>query len=245
MHRALVFAVLLAVGTPTAEAAASTDCRDGSAVTLSADGWSLRGDLRVAPGAGVRPVALLLNKATGSRQVYEPLADRLAERGISSLRLDLRAHGDSTNLGRFVPGGPDGAALLDGSEHDIAEALAWLRRGCGVSDEGLIVVGASYSGEAMAQAARATGRPAAVYVALSPGSLSEETARSIDSSGSRWLVVRSSGERAAAPAVDRVRTRSTTAQVWVLEGQGHATDLLDEVEDLDQRLADWIVSALR
>ena len=38
---------------------------------------------------------------------------------------------------------------------------------------------------------------------------------------------------------------SESAEIWVLPGEGHATDLFDHNPDLHQRLNDWIVDQLR
>jgi alpha-beta hydrolase superfamily lysophospholipase len=46
----------------------------------------------------------MLNKTAGDRDIYRNLAMQLAERGIASLRLDLRDHGSSINQGQFIPG---------------------------------------------------------------------------------------------------------------------------------------------
>lgn len=39
---------------------------------------------------------------------------------------------------------------------------------------------------------------------------------------------------------EAIRDGSESAEIWVLPGDGHATDLFDENPNLHQRLLDWI-----
>lgn len=242
----LMAALASPVGAHGAASAAGVVAADRPA-TLSVGPWVLHGDLVIAPGHGRRPAALLLNKAAGDRHAYVGLARELARRGVSSLRLDLRGHGESVNAGKFVPGAPDAADLLDGTPADVVAAIRFLQADGTVDGSRLAVVGASYSGEAMAEAARQAGDYARAYAALSPGSFSEESAQAIDRSGAKWLVTRSAREKSAAvrTAIDRVQAQSRTGEVWVLDGSTHATDVLAEVPGFEARLADWITAALR
>ena len=59
------------------------------------DTWILVGDLSLPDSDNPAAVVLMLNKAAGDRTVYEEMARALHDRGIASLRLDLRGHGDS------------------------------------------------------------------------------------------------------------------------------------------------------
>lgn len=218
-----------------------------SSVTIRSGQWRLRGNFLTVAAAGRHPAALLLNKANGDRTAYQYLATQLARRGISSLRIDLRAHGESTNLGRFMPNAPDAGTILQGTSDDVTAALRFLRSSPIIDSQRVAVVGASYSAEAMAEAARATRHYAKAYVALSPGDFSETSADAIDGSGARWLVIRSARERSPAvkAAVDMVAARSTSVQLWMLDAASHATDVLAELPGLPARLADWIAAALR
>ena len=218
----------------------------GGPVVISSGQWRLRGDFVRAEGAGRHPAALLLNKAGGDRTAYQTLATELARRGISSLRVDLRGHGESTNAGRFVPGTPGATAILEGTPDDVTAALTFLQADPTVDRHRLVVVGASYSAEAMAEAARASRHYAAAYVALSPGNFSETSAAAIDTSGARWLVIRSARETSPSvkAATQMVRDHSKSAQLWVLDASTHATDVLTDVAELPSRLADWIAAAV-
>ena len=203
--------------------------------------WRLVGNV-VRPSRTARvPVVLMLNKANGDRRVYADLARELATRGIASLRLDLRGEGESTNLATFVPGLANPA--IDTAEHDVVAAMRWLGRQRFVDTTRIGVVGASYSGEAMAIAAR-VGVRANAYVALSPGSLSTETIDAIDAVGVPWWVLRSKEERFVRDVVDALRARSRTARVSEIEGAAHATDMLVSHPELAAEIADWLRGSL-
>jgi pimeloyl-ACP methyl ester carboxylesterase len=210
---------------------------------LSSGGWSLRGDFRRGLGDGARPAVLLLNSTAGDRRAYERLASELARLGISSLRVDLRGHGESINLGRFDPDAPD-LALINEAWRDVNSAFAVLRSMPDIDQARLGVVGAGYSGEAMAEAARRAGGYARAYVALSPGSFSETSADSIDASGSNWLLLYSSEERFAPRAVERARVLSRTVEVDIVPGLGHGAELLRLTPATPVRLAHWLAEAL-
>jgi dienelactone hydrolase len=210
-------------------------------VSLTSDGWALVGDLAVPDGEARVPAALLLNKAAGDRRVYRGLAEALARRGVASLRLDLRAHGESVNRGRFAP--PAGLPLLEGSERDVAVALESLRRHARVDGARIAVVGSSYSGEAMMAAGRKQGW-AAAYVGLSPGSLSDESIAAIDRDRLPWLLVVCRDERHLKEVEKALRAQSRSAEFLELPGTRHAIESLDSHPGFTDQLAQWIATRL-
>ena len=221
---------------------AAQDPRGAARVTIeSADGWMLVGSY-AAPSAGKAfPAVLLLNGAARDRRAYIPLAQELSRRGIASLRLDLRGEGESTNLGRFEPG--QSSELFANSHDDVVAAIRWLRGQPHVDGERLGVLGASYSAEAAARAAR-TGARAAAYVALSPGDFSDESARAIDPSGAPWWFIASHDERFAHATVREIVKTSRTAQATFVEGTSHASDILSPHYFLNGEIADWFAARL-
>ena len=107
------------------------------------------------------------------------------------------------------------------------------------------MMGSSYTGEEMAEASAKLGY-ADVYVALAPGNFSEQSIRAIDASGAPWLFVRAEIELPFFPALfEAIQSGSETAEIWVLPGKGHATDLFEENADLDSRLMHWIDEQLK
>jgi dipeptidyl aminopeptidase/acylaminoacyl peptidase len=130
------------------------------------------------------------------------------------------------------------------AEVEIAAAQEYLRSHPGIDGARIGVVGASYSGEEMAEAGRLRGYMRA-YAALSPGSFSEESIGGIDASGVRWLFVAARNERHLREITASVQRESRTAEVWIVPGTRHVTRLLRDRPALAERIAGWLARALR
>ena len=228
---------------------------DDVRVEIDSEGWLLVGDLTTPESASPSAFALLLHKAAGDREAYVTMAEAMAARGIASLRIDLRGHGDSTNLGAFDPtisrylDEDDPAivqnfALIGSGDRDIVSIMQWLDAQPRLTGLPLVVVGSSYTGQEMVEAAAAT-RFADIYVALAPGSFNEESIAAVDASNVPWLFARAEVELPFFPGLfTAIRNGSETAEIWVLPGEGHATDLFEHNPNLHLRLIDWITDRL-
>ena len=224
-------------------------------VEIDSEGWTLVGDLTMPDSTSLKAFALLLHKAAGDREAYASMAEAMAERDIALLRIDLRGHGDSINLGAFDPtigryldeNDPaivQNFSLIRSGDRDIVAIMQWLDQQSRLRSLPLVVVGSSYTGEEMVQAAVET-RFADIYVALAPGSFSEESIAAIDPSEVPWLFVRAEIELPFFPDLfAAIRDGSEVAEIWVLPGEGHATDLFDQNPNLHIRLIDWIAERL-
>jgi len=215
-------------------------------VVVKSDGWELVGDLRIPVGNATGAAVLMLNKAAGSRDSYVALSEELAKRGIASLRLDLRAHGESTNLGKFEPEtatDEDRETIIWNAEVDVVAAHRYLQSHAAIDADRIAIVGASYSGEEMAEAGRNTSY-AAAYVALSPGSFSPESIEAMDESGASWLFIVSKYERYLSEIVANVHEKTRTVEILYLPGEQHATRILDHRPDMAERITVWLEDAL-
>ncbi len=226
------------------QAVAQGSAVEETRVVLESGAWRLVGDLLLPPSEGPLPAVLMLNQAAGNRSVYRELALQLAARGIASLRLDLRGHGESTNLGRFVPGERPRSPLIWDAEVDVNAAHAYLTSHARIDGERVGIVGASYSGEEMAEAGRQQGY-AQVYVVLSPGSFSEESIRAVDSSGVPWLFITSKNERYLQEIRAMLQQTSQTVEMVMVPGTHHATDILEAHPTMAERIAVWLAQRLR
>ena len=228
---------------------------DDVRIEIDSEGWTLIGDLTAPATEPLTAFALLFHKAAGDRKPYVTMAEAMAAKGIASLRIDLRGHGDSINLGAFNPeigrylDEDDPAivrnfALIGAGDQDIVSIMRWLEKQPRFAELPLIVVGSSYTGEEMVEAAAAT-QFADIYVALSPGSFSDESIAAIDPSDVPWLFVRAEVELPFFPGLfSAIREGSESAEIWLLPGEGHATDLFDHNPQLHLRLIDWIAERL-
>ena len=243
MKSTACFALLLLQGYFLPNAFAQTMTAQESRIIVNHDGWELIGDLRLPDQDGQKPVVLMLNQADGDRMVYEQLAIHLSDRGVASLRIDLRGHGESTNIGAFVPGEHRRDPLIWDAEQDVVAVHDYLKSHVDIDASKIAIVGASYSGEEMAEAARLH-EPASAYVALSPGSFSEASIANIDESGVPWLLVTAKHDRFLQEITASIQAQSEATEIIILPGRGHATNLLQEVDGLAERLAVWLAEKL-
>jgi hypothetical protein len=89
------------------------------------DGWPLAGLLR-RPSANA-PVAVLVPASCHERDAFATLADALAERGVASLRIDVRGRGGSRGelpYARMAPGQRRAVALDVAAAVEEADAVA-------------------------------------------------------------------------------------------------------------------------
>ncbi len=212
--------------------------------TVASNDWQLIGDLQLPESDEPVPVVAMFNQAAGDRRVYVDLANELEARGIASLRLDLRGHGESINLGRFIPGEVLRSPLIWDAEIDVIAAHDALRSDPRFDADRIAMVGASYSGEEMAEAGRKHGY-ASTYVALSPGSFSEESIAAIDTSQVPWLFITSRDDRFLQEISATVRERSESVELLIIPGDRHATDIFEDRPDIAERIAIWLERQLQ
>jgi len=134
--------------------------------------------------------------------------------------------------------------LIRAGDRDIEAVMGWLGTRPQLSTLPLVVVGSSYTGEEMVEAARRT-RFGDIYVALAPGSFSFQSIAAVDPSGVPWLFVRAEIELPFFPELfEAIKEGSEAAEIRLLPGEGHATDLFDHNPNLHLRLIDWIAERL-
>ncbi len=212
-------------------------------VVIESDGWKLVGDLQLPLSKPPYPAVLLFHQAAGERSVYADLAEFLQAKGIASLRLDLRGHGESTNLGRFVPGETSPDPKIWDAELDVIAAQKFLSSDTRFDDSRFGYVGASYSGEEVTEAGRMNGY-GSLYVMLSPGSFSDNSIEGIDRSDARWLFVACRDDEFLKEITAAVWKGSEKVELNILPGSSHGTDMLKEHHGLAERIATWIAQRL-
>ncbi len=105
------------------------------------------------------------------------------------------------------------------------------------------IVGASYSGEQMMIASRKF-KYAKSYIMLSPGSFSDESILEIDSIKTNTLFIKSYEEKSMQGFEADVFAKSRKAQIYVVAGKIHATDILLTYPDVNFLIADWLANYL-
>jgi pimeloyl-ACP methyl ester carboxylesterase len=128
------------------------------------DGWTIRADY--TPPKKGRPVAVMAHGVSAGKSEWQPLREALAKRGVGSLAIDLRGHGESLAgpAGKTDFKGFDAAREWPKARTDIEAAAAYLKAR-GISARRIGYAGASI-GANLASWARPHPR---FLVLLSPG----------------------------------------------------------------------------
>jgi len=241
MRRRNLFVFLCASILINVPSKSQTTAYTKTVVNIPNAGWELKGDLLLVNSRNPKTaVVLMLNKANGDRNAYNALAEQLAQLNISSLRLDLRGHGQSTNKGKFIPfDSVNNSTLdLDNGYTDVVAAHKYLLSLKTIDTNRIAVIGASYSGEEMMMAARSF-KYADLYIALSPGSFSEESMSTIEHFKKPTLFIKSVEERSMKDFEKDVFAKSKKAQLFVVAGKMHATDILAAYPNINSLIASW------
>jgi dienelactone hydrolase len=135
------------------------------------DGFTLKGTLTVpvpARKGGKAPVVILAHQFHATRVGWGDLPERLHARGIATLALDLRGHGESEGPAKVTEDFMASAKAVgfDRIPGDLALAATWVRKQKGIDQRRLALAGSSVGAFAAVLGAR---EPKAVAVlALSP-----------------------------------------------------------------------------
>jgi len=129
----------------------------------------LSGTLRVPEGRGKHPAVILVHSFRTDRTNWDALVEKLNDRGLATLALDLRGHGQSAHAGNAIAATYMTASEVAGFDQipsDLVLVAAWLRRQKGIDGRHLGLAGAN-EGAFAALLAASKIRPA-VVLALSP-----------------------------------------------------------------------------
>lgn len=203
------------------------------------DGFTIKGTLTI-PSSGPKrhPVVILAPQFHQTRDSFAALAERLNARGIATLALDLRGHGESTDKGGATVAVTDDFAAsakavgFDKIPADLAQAAAWVRKQRGIDGRRVGLAGASIGAFSVLMAARQV-RPQAV-LALSPAGNEAFGDKALDAmkasvarGGGAELVFAAADDKAAA---DNATALAAMPGVSVLkfEGKDHGAAFLKD-----------------
>lgn len=206
------------------------------------DGYSLSGTLTVPGGRGKHPVVILAHQFQSDRDGWAPLVEKLNERGLATLALDLRGHGKSTEqAGTVVAVTSDfmASASLVGFDQipaDLALAASWVRKQKGVDGRHVGLAGASV-GAFSVLLASPTIKPATV-LALSPAGMDafgqDARARMVSAATrahSALMAFVSSDDKEANDNAEPLRP-IYGSNIRTFDGSRHGFDFLEEYSDV-------------
>ncbi|MCI0479374.1 alpha/beta hydrolase [Candidatus Uhrbacteria bacterium] len=220
-------------------------------ITLkTVDGVTIVADWVAAPttiGASI-----LLHMMPANRKSWVGLQAALMSRGVASLAIDLRGHGESVE-------GPDGSRIdfkgFTDDEHqsslyDVIAAFDWLRRR-GFEPSHIVVCGASIGANIALQ--MLLEEPALAGAALlSPGSSYHGTDATFDAPSvlppqSLWVAASEGDDQKSFEDGKAVveKAPSDRKEFVGLKNAGHGTNMFSADPKLTERLADWIRDLVR
>ncbi len=210
------------------------------------DGVQLAASFLPADGQGKAPAVILLHMFRSDRSAWKPLATALRARGITSLAIDLRGHGDSTqptsmNLSSHVE--QRDPEVFNEMYRDVMAAYAWLAEQPNVDLSRFGVIGASVGCSVALDYARRD-RSVDAIVCMTPGTnylgvdsishvieLSEQGKRSI-------LLLATKEEIKAAEELGR--NCPSAAVEMTGPGKIHGTRMFGQIEGIEDRIIDYL-----
>jgi pimeloyl-ACP methyl ester carboxylesterase len=183
------------------------------------------------------PAVLLLHMANGNRHDWGDFPQKLGAAGYAVLAIDLRGHGDSGGSRDWSKG-----------PQDTAQAWGYLARLQGVDAQRTAIIGASI-GANLALVQGAAEESIRTVVLLSPG-LSYFGVSSVEAMkgfGDRPVLILASSEDSYAAESSRQLKQMAKgpAELQMLDGAGHGTQMLTAQPDLTQQILDWLAKYVK
>lgn len=210
-------------------------------VILTDDGVQIAGVFE--PGTTGR-AALFLHMMPATKESWAPLALRLSAKGIASLAIDLRGHGESAE-------GSDGSVLdfrtFTDAQHqakrlDVDASVQWLDAR-GFSRAHITLVGASIGANLAIERAAAYGDVPAT-AALSPGldyhGVTTEGAAAKMPREQKLLLAASAEDAYSFDSLTSLAAAKADAESHRFQNAGHGTAMFDGMDGFADYLATWI-----
>jgi len=200
---------------------------------------------------GSQRAVLLLHQMPADRSSWQVFQDKLAARGLTSLAIDLRGHGESTvQNGRTIDYRKFSDVEHQASAVDVTSALHWLTTR-GFPAGRVALVGASIGANLVLQAATKEAQIPAV-VLLSPGEnyrgvLTYSAAAELKPAQALWAAGSQGDDQESYDAAKHIveLAPSKTKIFKPYTAAGHGTFLFQNDPKLMDELADWLATNVK
>jgi alpha-beta hydrolase superfamily lysophospholipase len=213
---------------------------DPSRVTIrTGDGINLAASWKELPSA---PAVLLVHDFSRDRRQWAELADALRARGLSTLALDLRSHGESGTARGSRPGSPSPSLLKDpnGFPRDVEAACVWLRGRAGKVGVMGLSVGAN-----LAILATASGwADTAVAISASTERLGALAGKRPTAPRSLLVLAAEADPGRATSAQNLLQAASEPKGSRLFPGAAHNLDLLTQHPEALEAALSWLADRL-
>ena len=223
-----------------------TSTQTGAITLTASDGVATAAVFVKGSGDGPLPACLLVHMLGKDKSTYSDFQAKLADVGVSSLAIDLRGHGESTQGGTL-----DFKSLTDEqwalAKNDLVAGLDNLRSRSDVNPAMIGIVGASIGANlalvvAADQLSQGAPNPPKCLVLLSPGRNYhgiEPIPRARDVRHVPVYIV-SAKEDGQSFSTSQTLTNATKGELKEYEGKDHGTDLFTAHPELVGEIIQWI-----
>lgn len=230
-------------------------CAQGRKVVLTtSDHYRISGLLTEPAGPPTGAAVVLLPMYKQSKESWLPLIPILAAKGIASLAIDMRGHGES----KHGPDGQDDSLRVDGRDpvlfrrmHLDAEEAVRALRAQGKPDRRIGLVGASVGCSVALQVVAAGVVPIRAVVLMTPGKAylgldSMADIRKWPVSGLPLLIVSSRAEAPKGALAIHQQLQGKGAELKLFDQEEiHGTNMFGEVDGVEERIATWLAAHLQ
>ena len=215
---------------------------DPNRVTIeTADGVSLAASWRPVGERPTAPAVLLLHDFSRERRDWEALAPEFTSRGLATLAIDLRAHGESTKRsGKPLSISPRQMSDPAGFPRDVEAACRWLRER--VPKVG--VVGLSLGGSLAVLASSGRLVDAAVVVSTNADRIAALVGGRPAAARSALFIASEQAPQRAESARALFAAAAEPKKLFLVPGAAHNLVLFSEHPEAKAAMFDWLVSHL-
>ncbi len=208
-------------------------------ITIEGDGILIFCDFYKPKSDMPSPAVILLHTDSNNRQIWADngFAEKLLENGYAVLAVDMRGYG-------YTGGEKD----WDKAINDMKQIWRYLTKQADIDQSRIVFLGAGI-GANIALAAASVEPDVRNVVLLSPGLDYQgiTTADKMESYGDREILMIADEETESADACQTLKSlaKGNPAEVKIYPGKAYGTDLLDEHEDLDDKILEWLDTYLK
>jgi alpha-beta hydrolase superfamily lysophospholipase len=212
-------------------------------VTITtSDGVSLAASWRPVPDRPQAPAVLLLHDFSRERREWEALAPDLTARGLATLAIDLRAHGESVRKAGSPPLkiSPRLQSDPNGFPRDVEAACRWLRERA----PKVAVLGLSTGGNLAVIATASRWAGAAVAVSANIDRLNPLAGTRPKTARATLFLAAQDDPRRAASARAYLAAAEEPKEMLIFPGAAHNLALLAEKPEAKAAALDWLAGQL-
>ncbi|GAB4291072.1 MAG: hypothetical protein Kow0090_04390 [Myxococcota bacterium] len=232
--------------------ACSSDAKekDSGRITFKTeDGFTIVGTLIRAEKEEGSPAIVLAHQLRSNRSEWEALMGLLKKEGVTTLAIDLRGHGESTDKnGKKIEWKEFSDSDFQGMATDIKTAVKYLVENTKVDKAKIALIGSSIGGNS-ALRVLADDAKIRTVVALSPGlnyhSVTTEDAVKKVTDRDMYLIAASGDEYSTDSVNSLYEMNKARVTKEIISGSKHGVPMFDDKPELKNKVVNWFKERLK